>query len=1457
MKNYLYVFFIALIIHFGISGCTGENSGGGTTLKTETVEEPPEENPAPIHGLFSQEPGTLVQISALSGSVDAVGTNIVDDFDGDGLINDDEDTSNVWVADYPAIGTSISTPVTMQIEILYANETSSKSIATDIMSEDVESTKEESADKIHRQEINERTVQYQDRVVTSSSNSASIGASRIDGFRRGRISANIKTAGIGNIRTKNTTSISASYSNSHDETKTYWKDQPFKNNVDANSWTQKDNVKSKKAKQLRREYREIVDTTKKIKPNAGYVRAALYITNNTVNMPVKLSNMLCSLMLEDNFGRLLPVQSFRLRNDDYSMFELDLYGDTTFGPYVIELEGLNTLEIKNAITKGYNPRIFLVDYDMTHVADSNYRKALSSRFAGNNLKIIEENAKGRTAGIKLVYPGERQFFRVSAFDTDGIESRTGSQGITTFSPGVSLEKALNRISYSGVDIKYADVVIDTTGVEPLMSIPRFHVRVVKSINGVEMKFPFPVVDSVPYKTVVGNHVDKDGVALGGSSTAYLMKPVDEWTYEEIKAFKMWAVFENGRYYLHTEDVLRTGDVSTYFEYQIPGQDVARVPMVKGVQSMIWPGDHYDIVCLEYKEQEEEQPDLPSEEKPFGTNPFETGESISFNTKWNLDSIEQFPFQPDAGSAYLGEAILGDTIEFNIKLSETRYLNPSFGEAESVGGKRIYKAFSYDLDRSAVSRKFEIDEAIDFEISFGLGGHYKHWTNLVDPIFRSPSSIYPLDVSDRNWNYLDQEFTIRIPIPMDLDGVGPDGTVKVFIRPARNNAYRESVWPLPYDEVKQFRGKLSKKVAEGESQLEITDVVGSASIGDTIYLDGYGYEINASTIQDGKTIVTLTTTTLSANPTGTNVFVNLTNPLTEPIIQIEVDDGFEAAWNLENPDSSTDNGDAFKPLTEVNQDPYSPANYLGYSHDMLETNWVGYNNYSNPYWNQWTDASNVKSDLKDFKLKLTAASKNFSLEFTQFDSDYLKVGSELMLSSTNQSRQDFLEIAVFETTALAVWSSQDSGNWDIRGQVINLADGSEGQPIGNEILISTSNQGSQISAKVAVVGTKAIVVWGSGDNGSDDDIRGQIIDLSPGSEGTKVGNELLISTSAGLIQREPKIATTENKALIVWQTLHPTVSNRDIHAQVLDMSPGFEGNKLGGEIAVSTVSNKDEEHPEVTIAGNIAVVVFEYGIFNQVDSEVMGQAVNLASGHEGELVGSAIAINSVTAGSQGVPMIVSTDDSALVIWYSKSSSTPNLKGRIIDAREGSVGSLISGEFPINTSSGNELSYYDIKISNEKAMIAWYSHDGSHGRIKGQIIGMSLNNEGEKIGPEIAIDDRAGFRLRPKIPAFGDKVLIVYESMYTGIEGRILDMSKGCEGKIIGSPILIKPKINNESGPMVSTSNGKSLVGWVSYNGTDHDIKGQVVDLNMLTNLENYFNAPLVERNFEVKAEILEE
>ncbi|MCG8689428.1 MAG: hypothetical protein MI892_31430, partial [Desulfobacterales bacterium] len=93
----------------------------------------------------------------------------------------------------------------------------------------------------------------------------------------------------------------------------------------------------------------------------------------------------------------------------------------------------------------------------------------------------------------------------------------------------------------------------------------------------------------------------------------------------------------------------------------------------------------------------------------------------------------------------------------------------------------------------------------------------------------------------------------------------------------------------------------------------------------------------------------------------------------------------------------------------------------------------------------------------------------------------------------------------------------------------------------------------------------------------------------------------------------------------------------------------------------------------------------------------------------------------------------------------------------------------------------------------------------------------------------------------------------------IKGRIIDMSDKYLGRALGNETLINTNNNNDqTSPSAVIYNGKALVTWSSLdNDVDEDIKAQVINMGYLEQNINYFKAPLLERDYEVKARIVEE
>ncbi|MGJ4789892.1 LIC12048 family lipoprotein [Leptospira koniambonensis] len=997
-------------------------------------------SPVPVNQLFNFAPGTKVSISSLGGAIDSTGTSIVDDFDGDGILNVNETTTNVWVSDYPVVEASIAPPITMKVAVWKQGTTLQDDLANEISADDLESGTSEGSEKIHQTELNLKTVQFQDSFSSSNSASGSVSASVEYGVK----------GGVGPVEAGMNFGMSASASweasNSTSATTTKWADRPFKNNLDSDSQNLKANASSQKSRKYRAD--KSVKTTNEMttKPDGGYVRAALYIKNNSVNMPVKLKNILCSLMFETQTGELIPVESFRLLKGDGSPFEIEVYGDTEFGPYVIEKTGLNGFEVERAIALGYNPKIFIVDYEMTHVKDSNYQSALLN-FSGDNLKVIEENAKGRTALVKIIGPNKREMYRVTAFDALDTNDSNPCKVKTAGSlvPGISLMNALRRISCSGImDIEFDDYVIDFSEIAPTLGESKIHIKGIKTLGGIQTVIPCE-------KDLAGNRIPRTG-SDGQVRTACVQKPISQWTKEEEETAGIWAVYSKGKHYSPTSYYYdETGPTKTkrVFDSSVSLPSLSTF-MVRGVDSTVWAGDTYDIVYIALK-------DLLKKQQQFGTNPLETIDtSYKLNTAWDLTSIGAHPYYPSTQSLFLGDAGFGEKVQLEIKLESTNYLQANFGTPQTAGVFQYFTDFSYSYGKVTEDR-YDMDQAMDFEISLGLGGERSDWMHIrkgVVPYTSSPSEadLYKLMSCGKSLDHTNQIFKVCIQLPRKHVSADPElSLVKLYIRPALNSAYRRSAWPLKFSEVRKVQGILYAPIAKDDKSL----LVSSSSIisdGGGAFADGNSLKVfgdpNTYTIQTVAStdspcepgtpntslcrLITLDPNTPIKLPARRTTSVYVLAGLTQPNVRLVAENNFFADWNSQYSSftSSPTPGlwetpqylSLFTGNTPVNCNTYPfSISCLGINTDYSILNWLGGDNLGVAHWNSWSDGGSLTGFLQNGLPNLvTSSGRSYRLE-ANLDDFTIAQNAEPLVTTSNNSLPFLSNITVGGKT-LSIWKS---------------------------------------------------------------------------------------------------------------------------------------------------------------------------------------------------------------------------------------------------------------------------------------------------------------------------------------------------------------------------------------------------------------------------------------------------
>ncbi|MGJ4746164.1 LIC12048 family lipoprotein [Leptospira sp. SA-E8] len=1396
---------------------------GGSPIPGGTVTPP-----VPVNNLFTLKPGTKVNAQALGSAIDPTGTTILNDFDGDGILNINETTTNVWVADYPEIDTVVAPPITMKIAILKSSTGESDEIVSEINSDDLESKKNEGSESVHQSEVNLKTVQYQDQFKSdmeqSESNSIDTSFSYVS---QGTPASQGQPATGPGFSTSYAASRSWSKKVALETTTTKWADKPFKNDIDREAKAVKSDSASSKARKYRNEKSSKTNETSKIESNAGYVRAALYIKNRSTNMPVRLTNILCTLMFETSRGELLPVQSFRLRNDDFSLFQVDVYGGSEFGPYVVELGNLNTVEIENAIASGYTPKIFIVDYSMTHVPDSNYKSVLLN-YSGDNLKIVEENAKGRTALVKVYGPGYREKFRVAAFDDLSIANPCTTTTASQLAPGVTLKKSLERISCSGVQLEFGDYVFDLSELAPSLNESRVHLKGIKSFAGIPTTIP------CDNQTWTGS----DGV----ERTACVQKPLKSWTDEERRSSGVWAIYSKGKYNDPTEYWVDGSNIRIFD----PGA-VRKAQMLKGVDSIIWAGDNYDIVYISVKDMAKNEEFPPYGSTPVGSTP--TGGGIDpnspdsyfkMNTKWDLSMLGEVPYEPDVRSKFLGKIGFGEKLVLTMKLDQTKYLNPSFGTSVDMVTFDYFSDFKYTP--AFATKRFNFDEVMDFEISLGFGGKRTDWVHIVrDTITNDNTRIKKLWIDTSG--YTDQTFRICLRMPIDSNVVDPNNSlVTVYLRPALNSAYRRTIWPLRYTDVKKMRGELGEQANQGGTSILVSGAYGNIEPNDKIYI---GSDPSAYTVLANPTIPAGApegTYSISIDPPlrssyGKTSLVTIPGILFEPDVRLNVTKGFVSDWNNQVTVTPADNPDLKQSVSLIQngvapgcseENQFNPFGCLGYNPDYNAINWMGSYNKGVPFWNSWTDAGSFYSFLAGGSFEIgTASGKSYRAS---------SLASDHVLSDTSADVPYGEPVSVSNGDAMMVFWKQDTS---IVGKVVKITDPQT--LVLNQFTLATSvGTATELTAKLDSTSGKVTIIW---ENGLDIYIAirnfadGAVV-LAPTKVVTRVSGSR-IGLAVGI-----------NRALVTWADIVPIPlsleSTRSVKGKIYDATNGSVTVNTFNLFTVNSWNNWGYEADADGNGGQYALVSRHWTDYSGNQSNVVNHVVNLSTGAIVNTV--TLSTNSVVA-INGVNVAAGTNYGLVI--YKGASGT--WYGRSINLTTGAaVGSsnfdIVVNPAFIRASTIGDYAYVQYSVN---------------GALQVKVVNLALN--AFQYGNALTLSSaQVGAAQR------SSKVVVSSE----GVLFSAWEHTDGTKKTIRGRTFTFSPwALKGSSEFFLSTKNEgpqtglpevgvyqtRALPVWRSEDLSTDSIRRFDLDLvnpgSLRYGLNNFFIAPLIERDYKINATIV--
>ena len=269
----------------------------------------------------------------------------------------------------------------------------------------------------------------------------------------------------------------------------------------------------------------------------------------------------------------------------------------------------------------------------------------------------------------------------------------------------------------------------------------------------------------------------------------------------------------------------------------------------------------------------------------------------------------------------------------------------------------------------------------------------------------------------------------------------------------------------------------------------------------------------------------------------------------------------------------------------------------------------------------------------------------SVQARRFDSNGNAVGSQFIVNSTFVDDQDTPAIAMNANGQFVItWESrnQDGDGEGVYAQVYDSA----GNEVGGEIAVNASTTGDQHDPVAGIDSNgNFVIAWtdkpfvGDPESGA---VRARRFD----SAGNALGSQFLVNSTGVDAQDTPAIAMNANGDFVItWESRNQDGDGDGVYAQRYDNT----GAKVGGEIAVNTLTASNQDDPSVAIDANGNFLV-AWESFSQDGSSdgVFGQYFD----NTGAKLGSEFQINTHTAsGQREVALTMDANGNAIAVWQS--------------------------------------------------------------------------------------------------------------------------------------------------------------------------------------------------------------
>ncbi|MEM9451903.1 MAG: hypothetical protein AAGA75_25715 [Cyanobacteria bacterium P01_E01_bin.6] len=337
---------------------------------------------------------------------------------------------------------------------------------------------------------------------------------------------------------------------------------------------------------------------------------------------------------------------------------------------------------------------------------------------------------------------------------------------------------------------------------------------------------------------------------------------------------------------------------------------------------------------------------------------------------------------------------------------------------------------------------------------------------------------------------------------------------------------------------------------------------------------------------------------------------------------------------------------------------------------------------------------------------------------------IPAGSEIRVNTFTTNNQDTASVAMdAQGNYVVVWESfgQDGDDEGVYAQRYDRF----GNAIGNEFLVNVGIAGSQDDAVVAMDASgNFVIAWTETTDSNAVFVRARRFDR----DGNPLGSAFIVNSTTADDQDTPAIAmNADGRFVITWESDNQDGDGEGVYAQVYDKS----GNKVGGEIAVNTLTAGEQYEPVVAMDddGNFVIAWS-----NDSSSNASVRARRFDS--NGNPIGDQFLVNTFTPGDQDTPAIAMNSSGEFVIAWESSGQDGSGDG-IYAQKFNSNGNKFGSEIPVNTFTPSNQDDPSVAIdASGNFLIAWesFGQDGSNDGVYGQY----FDNTGARQGSEFRIN-----------------------------------------------------------------------------------------------------------------------